>query len=144
MEQIGGRARAAARVLALAPTAQKDTALDAMAAAIRAASAEILAANAEDIAEARGTGATAAFVDRLQLDAKRVAAIADGIAIVRALRDPVGAVIDTWTRPNGLRINRVRVPLGVIGVVYESRPNVTADAGALALKAGNAVILRGG
>jgi glutamate-5-semialdehyde dehydrogenase len=144
MADIGGRARAAARQLALAPTRQKDAALAAMAAAIRRAADVILRANAEDVAEARGGGATPAFVDRLQLDGKRVAAMAEGIEVVRGLRDPVGAVIDAWTRPNGLRIERVRVPLGVIGVIYESRPNVTADAGALALKAGNAAILRGG
>jgi glutamate-5-semialdehyde dehydrogenase len=144
MGEIGRRARAAARILALAPKSQKDAALSGMAGAIRATSTEVLTANAEDVAEARSAGATPAFVDRLQLDGKRVAAMADGIEIVRALPDPVGTVIDGWTRPNGLRIERVRVPLGVIGVVYESRPNVTADAGALALKAGNAVILRGG
>jgi glutamate-5-semialdehyde dehydrogenase len=141
---IGRRAKASARVLALASAAQKDAALAAMAGAIRAAAGEILDANADDLAEAEGRGATAAFADRLRLDAKRVAAMADGVDVVRALRDPVGNVIDSWTRPNGLRIERVRVPLGVIGVIYESRPNVTADAGALALKAGNAVILRGG
>ncbi len=144
MEAIGRRARAAARILALAPPSQKDTALTAMAGAIRSAAADILAANAEDVAEARNAGATSAFVDRLQLDGKRVAAMADGVDVVRALRDPVGAITETWSRPNGLRIERVRVPLGVIGVIYESRPNVTADAGALGLKAGNAVILRGG
>jgi glutamate-5-semialdehyde dehydrogenase len=144
MADIGGRARVAARQLALAPTEQKDAALAAMATAVRGAGDEILRANAEDVAEARSGGATPAFVDRLQLDRRRVAAMAEGIEIVRALGDPVGAVIDAWTRPNGLRIERVRVPLGVIGVIYESRPNVTADAGALALKAGNAVILRGG
>jgi glutamate-5-semialdehyde dehydrogenase len=144
MGEIGRRARAAARSLALAPAAAKDTALAGMAQAIRASGADILVANAEDVAEARSAGATPAFIDRLQLDAKRVAAIADGVDVVRALRDPVGAVIDQWTRPNGLQIERVRVPLGVIGVIYESRPNVTADAGALAMKAGNAVILRGG
>jgi glutamate-5-semialdehyde dehydrogenase len=144
MGEIGRRARAAARILARAPQSQKDAALAGMAEAIRAISAEILTANAEDVAEARSAGATPAFVDRLQLDGRRVAAMADGIEIVCALPDPVGMVIDGWTRPNGLRIERVRVPLGVIGVVYESRPNVTADAGALALKAGNAVILRGG
>jgi glutamate-5-semialdehyde dehydrogenase len=130
--------------MALAPQEQKDAALAAMAAAIRTASGEILDANADDVAEAKSGGATSAFVDRLQVDQKRIAAMAEGVDVVRALRDPVGTVIDSWTRPNGLRIERVRVPLGVIGVIYESRPNVTADAGALALKAGNAVILRGG
>jgi glutamate-5-semialdehyde dehydrogenase len=144
MGDIGRRAKAAARVMALAPEAQKDAALAAMAAAIRNAAGEILDANRDDVAEAKTGGATSAFVDRLQLDERRVAAMADGVGVVRALPDPVGTVMDAWTRPNGLRIERVRVPLGVIGVIYESRPNVTADAGALALKAGNAVILRGG
>ncbi len=144
MHDIGRRARAAARVLALATAAQKDTALAAMADAIRARRAAILAANAEDVAEARASGTTAAFLDRLTLDDKRVAAMADGIDVVRALADPVGKVTEHWTRPNGMTIERVRVPIGVIGVIYESRPNVTADAGALCLKAGNAAILRGG
>ena len=132
------------RGLALAPAAQKDKALAAMADAIRARKAAILAANAEDVADAKAAGATAAFLDRLTLDDKRIAAMADGLDVVRALADPVGAVTERWTRPNGMTIERVRVPLGVIGVIYESRPNVTADAGALCLKAGNAVILRGG
>src|SRR6266705_4779108 len=144
MRDIGARAKAAARVLALAPSAQKDEALAAMAKAIRAQRGEILAANAEDLAEARNAGATAAFADRLALDQQRIEAMAEGIETVRGLPDPVGTVIDHWTRPNGMRIERVRVPLGVVGVIYESRPNVTADAGALCLKAGNAVILRGG
>jgi glutamate-5-semialdehyde dehydrogenase len=144
MRDIGRRAKSAARVLALAPPADKARALVARADAVRAARATILAANAEDIAEARAGGATPAFVDRLMLDDKRVAAMVDGIEVVGALADPVGTVSDSWTRPNGLRIERVRVPLGVVGVVYESRPNVTADAGSLCLKAGNAVILRGG
>jgi glutamate-5-semialdehyde dehydrogenase len=144
MRDIGARAKAAGRRLALASTADKNRALAAMAAAVRGATAAILAANAEDIAEARGSGATSAFVDRLMLDDKRVAAIADGIDIVGKLADPVGTVSESWTRPNGMRIERVRVPLGVVGVIYESRPNVTADAGSLCLKAGNAVILRGG
>jgi glutamate-5-semialdehyde dehydrogenase len=144
MRDIGRAARAAARALALAPSAQKDAALAAMAAAVRAGRADILAANAQDVAEGKAAGATAAFLDRLALDDKRVAAIADGIEVVRALADPVGAVTERWTRPNGMTIERVRVPLGVIGIVYESRPNVTADAAALCLKAGNAAILRGG
>ena len=144
MAGIGRRAKAAARVLALASTEQKDRALTAMAQAVRAAKADILAANAEDIADAKSSGATSAFIDRLALDDKRVAAMADGIEVVRAQPDPVGKVTESWTRPNGMTIERVRVPLGVIAVIYESRPNVTADAGALALKAGNAVILRGG
>ena len=144
MRDIGVHARAAARRLALASTADKNRALAAMAQAIRAASAAIIAANAEDVAEAKSGGADAAFIDRLSLDDQRVAAMADGIEIVQALADPVGTVIDAWARPNGMTIERVRVPLGVIGVIYESRPNVTADAGVLCLKAGNAVILRGG
>jgi glutamate-5-semialdehyde dehydrogenase len=144
MRTIGRNARAAARVLATADTARKDAALRAMAQALRADAAGILAANAEDVAEARTGGATSAYLDRLALDQKRVAAMADGLETVAALADPVGAVTQAWTRPNGMRIERVRVPLGVVGVIYESRPNVTADAGALGLKAGNAVILRGG
>ncbi|RAI45053.1 glutamate-5-semialdehyde dehydrogenase [Rhodoplanes roseus] len=141
---IGRRARAASRLVALATTDHKNEALSAMASALRAAAPDILAANAEDVTEARSRSATAALIDRLRLDAKRIAAMADGIEVVAGLADPVGAVTDAWTRPNGMRIERVRVPLGVIGVIYESRPNVTADAGALCLKAGNAVILRGG
>ena len=144
MADIGRRARAAAHALALAPTERKNRALACAAAAIRTQTAQILAANAEDIAEARKAGATAAFLDRLTLTAARVESMAEGLEVVHGLADPVGAVIDAWARPNGLRIERVRVPLGVVGIVYESRPNVTADAGALCLKAGNAAILRGG
>jgi glutamate-5-semialdehyde dehydrogenase len=144
MRETGAWAKSAARVLALAPTAQKDSALAAMAEAIRARQAQILAANAEDMAEAKAAGATAAFLDRLALDGRRVAAIADALDVVRALADPVGAVTERWTRPNGMTIERVRVPIGVIGIIYESRPNVTADAASLCLKAGNAAILRGG
>ena len=144
MHDIGQRARQAARALALAPAQQKDKALAAMAGAIRARTADILKANAEDVAEAKASGATAAFIDRLALDDKRIAAMADGLDVVRALTDPVGHVSERWTRPNGMTIERVRVPLGVVGIIYESRPNVTADAGALCLKAGNAAILRGG
>ncbi len=144
MREIGRQAKSAARALALAATAQKDAALAAMAQAIRARKADILTANAEDLAEAKTSGATPAFLDRLALDDKRVAAMADGIDVVRGLADPVGAVSESWTRPNGMTIERVRVPLGVVGMIYESRPNVTADAAALCLKAGNAVILRGG
>ena len=144
MTEIGTRARAVARLLALAPTAQKDSALAAMAQALRDRQRDILATNAEDIAAAKAAGETAAFIDRLALDDKRITAMADSLDVVRALPDPVGAVTESWTRPNGMRIERVRVPLGVIGVIYESRPNVTADAGALCLKAGNAAILRGG
>jgi glutamate-5-semialdehyde dehydrogenase len=144
MAAMGRAARAAARVLALAPAEQKNRALNAMAAAVRARKAAILAANAEDLAEARKGGMTTAFLDRLALDETRVEAMAVGLETIRALADPVGTVMASWTRPNGMTIERVRVPLGVIGIVYESRPNVTADAGALCLKSGNAAILRGG
>jgi glutamate-5-semialdehyde dehydrogenase len=144
MAGIGLGARAAARTLALAPAEQKSRALRAMAAALRDQSARILAANAEDVAEARNAGLTGAMLDRLTLDEARVEAMASGVEVVGRLADPVGAVMAAWTRPNGMTIERVRVPLGVIGIVYESRPNVTADAGALCLKSGNAAILRGG
>jgi glutamate-5-semialdehyde dehydrogenase len=144
MRGMGQRARAAARVLALAPAQQKNKALSAMAKSVRVASSEILAANAKDVAEAKNAGATDAFLDRLSLDEKRVAGMVEGLDIVRGLADPLGTVLESWTRPNGMTIERVRVPIGVIGIVYESRPNVTADAGALCLKAGNAAILRGG
>ncbi|MGA8888791.1 MAG: aldehyde dehydrogenase family protein, partial [Pseudolabrys sp.] len=144
MREIGRRARAAARTLALTPAEQKNRALQLMAAAIRAQVSPILAANAEDVAEARTAGITGAFLDRLALDPARVEAIAAGIDVVRALKDPVGTVMESWRRPNGMQIERVRVPLGIIGIIYESRPNVTADAGVLCLKAGNAAILRGG
>ena len=144
MHEIGRAARQAARALALAPAARKNRALAAMAAAIRRSRPAILAANAEDVAEAKSAGATAAFLDRLTLDGARIEAMAAGIEAIKKLKDPVGTVLASWRRPNGMRIERVREPLGVVGVVYESRPNVTADAGALCLKAGNAVILRGG
>jgi len=144
MAAIGRDARLTARVLALAPAAQKDRALDLMAAAVRAQKARILAANAEDLTEARAGGLTGAFLDRLTLDDARVEAIAVAIEAVRALKDPVDTITESWSRPNGMFIERVRVPLGVIGIIYESRPNVTADAAALCLKSGNAAILRGG
>ena len=144
MLELGRNARSAARALALAAPARKNRALSAMATAIRASRATILAANAEDVAEAKSAGVAASFVDRLTLDPKRVEAMAVGIDAVRKLKDPVGTVLASWRRPNGMRIERVRVPLGVVGVIYESRPNVTADAGVLCLKAGNAAILRGG
>jgi len=144
MRDIGRAARRAARTLALAPAAQKNRALGAMANAIRGSRGAILAANAEDLAEAKAAGATAAFLDRLTLDAARIEAMAAGLDVIRKLKDPVGSIMASWRRPNGMRIERVRVPLGVIGVIYESRPNVTVDAGALCLKAGNAAILRGG
>ena len=144
MAEIGRGARGAARALALAPAAQKDRALAAMAAAIRAQKAPILSANAEDVGEARAGGANQAFLDRLTLNDARVEAMAAGIEVIQGLKDPVGDVMASWTRPNGMAIERVRVPLGVVGIIYESRPNVTADAGALCLKSGNAAILRGG
>jgi glutamate-5-semialdehyde dehydrogenase len=144
MRDIGRDTRLAAHVLALAPAAQKNRALAAMAKAIRGSQAAILAANREDLAEAKASGTTAAFLDRLTLDAVRIEAMAEGLDVIRKLKDPVGTVMASWRRPNGMRIERVRVPLGVVGVIYESRPNVTADAGALCLKAGNAAILRGG
>ena len=144
MREIGQRAKAAARVLAVASTEQKNRALAGMASAIRASKADILAANAEDLADGKTAGLTGAALDRLELSDKRIEAMAEGLDVVRLLADPVGKVIESWTRPNGMTIERVKVPLGVVGVIYESRPNVTADAGALTLKAGNAVILRGG
>ncbi|MEK9968362.1 MAG: glutamate-5-semialdehyde dehydrogenase, partial [Ferrovibrio sp.] len=144
MNRMGAAAKAAARVLSVAPASQKDAALKAAAAAIRTHEQKILAANAEDMAAGKTKGLTSALLDRLMLDGKRVAAIAQGLEEIAALPDPVGSTIAEWTRPNGLRFERVRTPLGVIGVIYESRPNVTADAGGLCLKAGNACILRGG
>jgi glutamate-5-semialdehyde dehydrogenase len=144
MTDLGAGARSAARVLALASSEQKNAALSAMAAALRASTNKILTANAEDVAEAKAGGMSAAFVDRLALTEARVNAMADGIDVVRAIKDPVGSITESWTRPNGMTIERVRVPLGVVGVIFESRPNVAADAGALCLKSGNAVILRGG
>ena len=144
LHEIGQRAKEAARTLALAPTARKDAALSAMAAAIKTHQREIMAANQQDLADAKASGANAAFLDRLALDEKRIAAMAEGVEVVRALADPVGVVTERWTRPNRMIIERVRVSLGVVGIIYESRPNVTADAAALCLKAGNAAILRGG
>jgi glutamate-5-semialdehyde dehydrogenase len=144
MNDLASHARAAARVLSLAPSEQKNRALKAMERAIRANAQAILAANAEDVGEARAGGATAAFIDRLALTQARVDAMADGIATVHDIEDPVGVITESWQRPNGMTIERVRVPLGVVAVIFESRPNVTADAGVLCLKSGNAVILRGG
>ncbi|MFC6446382.1 glutamate-5-semialdehyde dehydrogenase [Shinella zoogloeoides] len=144
MAEIGRNARAAARPLAIATTDQKNRALEAMAAEILANREAILAANTIDLANAKESGVAASFIDRLTLTAERIEGIAGAIRDIAALKDPVGDVIAEWDRPNGLHIERVRTPLGVIGVIYESRPNVTADAGALCLKAGNAVILRGG
>lgn len=142
MRDMGRRARAAARHTARAPTAQKRAALHAAARRLRDPAAAILAANGADLAD--GQNLSAASADRLRLTPARIAAMAAGVDAVAALPDPVGAVMQGWTQPNGLFFERVRVPLGIVGVVYESRPNVTADAGALCLMAGNAVILRGG
>ena len=145
MSDLATRARAAARVLALAPPEQKNRALEAMERAIHSNAAAILAANAEDVAEARASGnATSSFIDRLTLTPARVEGMAEGIGVVRGIADPIGIVTESWQRPNGMTIERVRVPLGVVGVIFESRPNVAADAGVLCLKSGNAVILRGG
>ena len=144
MEGLGKAAVLAAAVLALASTERKNTALTAAAHAVRARRDEILAANERDMSAARAAKLSGALLDRLKLDEKRVESIARSIEEVVQLPDPIGTVIAGWDRPNGLSIQRVRVPLGVIGIIYESRPNVTADAGALCLKSGNAVILRGG
>ena len=142
--KMGKDARLAARTLALAPSLKKTQALEAIAKNIRERKDDILSANAKDIEKAKKNGMRAALVDRLLLDEKRISSIADAVHIIANLPDPVGEIMSEWKRPNGLQIQRVRTPLGVIGVIYESRPNVTADAGALCLKAGNAVILRGG
>jgi glutamate-5-semialdehyde dehydrogenase len=143
MQRLGDAAQAARAALALSDTATRNTALSAAAAALRARRTEILAANARDMQSARER-LSPAMLDRLRLDDKRIDAMAIGIEEIVALPDPIGSVIAEWTRPNGMRIQRVRVPLGVIGIIYESRPNVTADAGALCLKSANPVILRGG
>lgn len=144
MQELGRKARSAARVLALAAADRKNTALRKAAASLRRRMPEIIEANAVDVSEAERGGMSAAFVDRLRLDGTRIDGIAAGLEAVAALADPVGRVLDRWQRPNGLWIERVATPLGVIGVIFESRPNVTADAGALCLKAGNAAVLRGG
>lgn len=141
---MGRRARAAAAVLAAMPSPAKAEALRAAAASIRAAEGAILAANAADMVAAKANGLSDAMLDRLLLDSRRIEGMAAGIEAVAALEDPVGSAIDERTRPNGLVLRRVRVPIGVIGIIYESRPNVTADAGALCLMSGNAAILRGG
>jgi glutamate-5-semialdehyde dehydrogenase len=144
MREVGERARAAARVVARAPTRAKDAALEAAAAGIERDVRELLAANAGDVAASRAAGDDEAFVDRLALNPERIAAMADGLRQVAALPDPVGEITDLKYRPTGIQVGRMRVPLGVVGIVYESRPNVTADAAALCLKSGNAAILRGG
>jgi glutamate-5-semialdehyde dehydrogenase len=144
MRAIGRSARSAALVLAAAGADQKNRALHAAAAALRARRHKILAANERDLREAAAAGLAPAMLDRLKLDEPRIEAMARGLEDIERLPDPIGAVLADWTRPNGMRIQRVRVPLGVIGIIYESRPNVTADAGALCLKSSNAAILRGG
>ena len=144
MAELGARAKAAAAELAFAPAEAKAAALDAAADAVWARRAEIIAANAKDLDFGRDKGLSPAMMDRLMLDEARIQGIVDGLRTVAAQPDPVGAVLAEWDMPTGLHIQRVRTPLGVVGVIYESRPNVTADAGALCLKAGNAVILRGG
>src|SRR5262245_48344581 len=144
MAELGRRARGAVRVLGMASAEAKNAALKGMAGAVRRAEPVILAANAEDVAAAKAAGVTGSFIDRLTLNPARIGQMAEGIEVVASLPDPVGEVTAEWDRPNGLHFERVRTPLGVVGVIYESRPNVTADAGALCLKAGNAVILRGG
>ncbi len=144
MRAIGAAARSAARIVANAPAETKTAALLAGARVLRERAGEILSANARDLADALARGLTPALLDRLTLDEARIEAIAHGIEEVAALPDPVGRVLASFERPNGLRIERVATPLGVVGVIYESRPNVTADAGALCLKSGNAVVLRGG
>src|SRR6266702_5171185 len=144
MLDLGRRARKAARVLALATPEQKNRALTAAAAHLRAKTPELLAANALDMAQARAKNLAAAALDRLSLDAARIGGMAQSLEDIAALPDPVGRLLETFVRPNGLRIERVATPLGVIGVIFESRPNVTADAGGLCLKAGNAAILRAG
>lgn len=141
---MGARARVASGVLAALPTSRKAAGLVSAAAALRDAAATIEAANREDMARAAAAGLSGALLDRLRLDPERIAAMADGVAAVAALADPVGQIMDSRARPNGLVLSRVRVPIGVIGIIYESRPNVTADAAALCVMAGNAAILRGG
>ncbi len=141
---LGTKARDAFRALAQASSAQKDQALRAAAAAIRANTRTILEANARDVGHGKSKGLRASLIDRLALDEARLESVAAGLEAIADLPDPVGMVMDRWTRPNGLEISRVRVPLGVIGIIYESRPNVTADAGGICLKSGNAAILRGG
>ena len=144
MHGIGAKARDAFRALSRASTADKDKALRAAAAAIRSNTTSILEANALDIAYGENKGLRASLIDRLALDRDRLEGVAAGLEAIADLPDPIGMVMDQWTRPNGLAISRVRIPLGVIGIIYESRPNVTADAGGICLKSGNAAILRGG
>ena len=144
MQTMGRTAVQASGVLAQATREVKDRALMAAASQLRTRAGEILAANARDLVAAQARGLKGALIDRLKLDPSRIEAMARGLEDIARLEDPIGSVISEWTRPNGLRIQRVRVPLGVIGIIYESRPNVTADAGALCLKSGNVAILRPG
>ena len=144
MLELGKNARIAARILALAPTRQKNAALLGMAEAIRTASSKISAANEAEITAAKAKDLKESFIDRLTLTPPRIEAMATGLGDIASLPDPVGTTVSEWTRPNGMVISRVRVPIGVIGIIFESRPNVTADAGALCMKSGNAAILRGG
>jgi glutamate-5-semialdehyde dehydrogenase len=144
MQAMGDAARAACSSLAIAPSSQKNDALKAMARSLRERSRDLLAANARDVERTREAGKAGSFIDRLTLTPERIEAMAKGLEDVAALPDPVGQAMANWQRPNGLDLTRVRVPIGVIGIIYESRPNVTADAGALAMKSGNAAILRGG
>lgn len=143
MNGLGARAKEAARHLASAPASQKNKALSIMAEKIEANLDLILTANQKDVQASKEAGKDAAFIDRLELNPDRIKAMANGLREIALLDDPVGKTLATWERPNGLEISRVQVPLGVIGIIYESRPNVTADAGGLCLKAGNAAILRG-
>lgn len=143
MQELGLRAKAAAKVLALASTAAKDSALNAAADLLEGGSDRVLEANATDVTAAEKSGSSATVVDRLRLDARRVSAMAAGLRDVAGLADPVGQVVDGWVRPNGLEIRQVRVPLGVVGIIYENRPNVTSDSAGLCLKSGNAAFLRG-
>jgi glutamate-5-semialdehyde dehydrogenase len=144
MHDLGARARAAAKAVRDAAPETRTRALEAMAAALRDAAPGIIRANAADVEQARAAGQPESYIDRLLLNEARIEAMAAGVETVAAIADPVGAVMSEWTRPNGLRIQRVRTPIGVIGMIFESRPNVAADAGALALRAGNTIILRGG
>src|SRR5450756_401238 len=143
VEELGRRAKAAAARLAVMTARQKDAALDEMAAALEGSTKEILERNREDLAAGRSEGISASLLDRLTLTEGRVREMAAGLREVAALRDPVGEVVDGWRLPNGLLVRKVRVPLGVVGIIYEARPNVTVDAAGLCLKSGNAVVLRG-
>ena len=144
MEQLGRAARSAARLVARAPTSAKNTALVAMAASVRERREELLAANSQDLEQARSSGLDSAMIDRLTLSAKGIETMAQGLEQVAALADPIGEISDLKRRPSGIQVGKMRVPLGVVGIIYEARPNVTADAAALCLKSGNAAILRGG